>query len=93
MSALIYTDCGSGVLLPVFKFKAILFFSQVTLHPAVKTHLTEGIYHILDLCIERDIKFLNASLPAGVRQVFKDLYSDYNHYHKAKKQGEEKYTA
>uniref|UniRef100_A0A8C3TM61 URB2 ribosome biogenesis homolog n=1 Tax=Catharus ustulatus TaxID=91951 RepID=A0A8C3TM61_CATUS len=37
---------------------------KVTLHPAVKAHLTEGIYHILDLCIERDIKFLNASLPA-----------------------------
>nr|XP_030124162.3 unhealthy ribosome biogenesis protein 2 homolog [Taeniopygia guttata] len=66
---------------------------KVTLHPAVKTHLTEGIYHILDLCIERDIKFLSTSLPAGVRQVFKDLYNDYNHYHKAKKQGEEKYTA
>ncbi|XP_010288251.1 PREDICTED: unhealthy ribosome biogenesis protein 2 homolog [Phaethon lepturus] len=66
---------------------------KVTLHPAVKKHLTEGIYHILDLCIERDIKFLHASLPAGVREVFKDLYNDYNHYHKAKKQGEEKYTA
>ncbi|NXK47606.1 URB2 protein, partial [Chauna torquata] len=66
---------------------------KVTLHPAVKKHLTEGIYHVLDLCIERDIKFLNASLPAGVREVFKDLYNDYNHYHKTKKQGEEKYTA
>ncbi|KAM4902909.1 unhealthy ribosome biogenesis protein 2 homolog [Sylvia borin] len=66
---------------------------KVTLHPAVKTHLTEGVYHILDLCIERDIKFLNASLPAGVREVFKELYNDYNHYHKAKKLGEEKYTA
>lgn len=66
---------------------------KVTLHPAVKKHLTEGIYHILDLCIDQDIKFLNASLPAGVREVFKDLYNDYNHYHKAKKQGEEKFTA
>ncbi|NXS83839.1 URB2 protein, partial [Erpornis zantholeuca] len=66
---------------------------KVTLHPAVKTHLTEGIYHILDLCIERDIKFLNTSLPAGVREVFKDLYNGYKHYHKAKKHGEEKYTA
>ncbi|NXO82260.1 URB2 protein, partial [Sitta europaea] len=66
---------------------------KVTLHPAVKTHLTEGIYHILDLCLERDINFLTATLPAGVREVFKDLYNDYNHYHKAKKQGEEKYTA
>ncbi|KFQ55913.1 PREDICTED: unhealthy ribosome biogenesis protein 2 homolog [Nestor notabilis] len=66
---------------------------KVTLHPAVKKHLTEGIYHILDLCIERDIKFLNTSLPAGVREVFKDLYNDYNRYHKARKQGEEKYTA
>ncbi|XP_030304285.1 unhealthy ribosome biogenesis protein 2 homolog isoform X1 [Calypte anna] len=66
---------------------------KVTLHPAVKNHLTEGIYHILALCIERDIKFLNVSLPAGVREVFKDLYEDYKRYHKAKKQGEEKYTA
>ncbi|XP_065536372.1 unhealthy ribosome biogenesis protein 2 homolog [Lathamus discolor] len=66
---------------------------KVTLHPAVKKHLAEGIYHILDLCIERDIKFLNTSLPAGVREVFKDLYNDYNRYHKARKHGEEKYTA
>ncbi|NWH66563.1 URB2 protein, partial [Geococcyx californianus] len=66
---------------------------KVTLHPAVKKHLTEGIYHILDLCIERDIKFLNVSLPAGVSEVFKDLYNNYNLYHKSKKQGEEKYTA
>ncbi|NXY85341.1 URB2 protein, partial [Alcedo cyanopectus] len=66
---------------------------KVTLHPAVKKHLTEGIYHILDLCIERDIKFLNTSLPAGVREVFKELYNDYNRYHKAKKHGEEKYSA
>ncbi|NXF05788.1 URB2 protein, partial [Smithornis capensis] len=66
---------------------------KVTLHPAVKTHLTEGIYHILDLCVERDVKFLNMSLAAGVREVFKDLYNDYKRYHKAKKHGEEKYTA
>ncbi|NWR69866.1 URB2 protein, partial [Centropus unirufus] len=66
---------------------------KVTLHPAVKKHLTEGIYHILDLCIERDVTFLSATLPAGVSEVFKDLYNDYNHYHKAKKHGEEKYTA
>ncbi|NXI56528.1 URB2 protein, partial [Chloroceryle aenea] len=66
---------------------------KVTLHPAVKKHLTEGIYHILDLCIERDIKFLNTALPAGVREVFKELYNDYNRYHKAKKHGEEKYAA
>ncbi|NXG73121.1 URB2 protein, partial [Baryphthengus martii] len=66
---------------------------KVTLHPAVKKHLTEGIYRILDLSIERDIKFLNTSLPAGVREVFKDLYDDYNRYHKAKKHGEEKYSA
>ncbi|XP_048342323.1 unhealthy ribosome biogenesis protein 2 homolog isoform X1 [Sphaerodactylus townsendi] len=66
---------------------------KVTLHPAVKKHLTEGIYQILDLCIERDIKFLNASLPMGVKEVLKELYSDYTHYHKNLKQGDEKYTA
>ncbi|XP_043943036.1 unhealthy ribosome biogenesis protein 2 homolog [Protopterus annectens] len=66
---------------------------KVTVHPEVKKHLTEGIYHILDLCIDRDVKFLNTSLQMGVREVFKDLYESYNHYHKTKKQGEEKYTS
>nr|XP_034957772.1 unhealthy ribosome biogenesis protein 2 homolog [Zootoca vivipara] len=71
----------------------VIELQKVTLHPAVKKHLTEGIYHILDLCVDRDIKFLNASLPVGVREVFKELYRDYSHYHKALKQGDEKYTA
>ncbi|KAM8953874.1 unhealthy ribosome biogenesis protein 2 homolog isoform 2-T2 [Pelodytes ibericus] len=66
---------------------------KVTLQPAVKKHLTEGVFHILDLCIDRDIKFLNASLQMGVREVFKELYNDYTQYHKTKNQGEEKYTA
>lgn len=29
----------------------------------------------------------------GVREVFKELYSDYTHYHKTLKQGDEKYRA
>lgn len=62
---------------------------KVTLRPDVKLHLTEGIYRIMDLCIERNIKFLNAGLQAGVREVFGELYSSYNHYHKAKIQGED----
>ncbi|XP_053567122.1 unhealthy ribosome biogenesis protein 2 homolog [Bombina bombina] len=66
---------------------------KVTLYPAVKKHLAEGIFHILDLCIDRDIKFLNMSLQIGVREVFKDLYNEYIQYHKTKNQGEEKYTA
>ncbi|KAM4602644.1 unhealthy ribosome biogenesis protein 2 homolog [Polymixia lowei] len=66
---------------------------KVTLRPDVKLHLTEGIYRILDLCIEQDIKFLTAGLQMGVREVFNDLYSSYNHYHKAQRQGEDKYTA
>ncbi|XP_067391934.1 unhealthy ribosome biogenesis protein 2 homolog [Emydura macquarii macquarii] len=71
----------------------VIELQKVTVHPAVKKHLTEGMYHILDLCIERDIKFLNASLQMGVREVFKELYNDYTHYHKTKKLGEKKYTA
>ncbi|MBN3285287.1 URB2 protein, partial [Polyodon spathula] len=66
---------------------------KVTLHPEVKKHLTEGIYQILDLCIEQDIKFLNSSLQMGVKEVFKELYNNYTHYHKSQRQGEEKYTA
>ncbi|CAH2251491.1 Hypothetical predicted protein [Pelobates cultripes] len=64
---------------------------KVTLQPVVKKHLTEGIFNILALCIDRDIKFLNASLQMGVREVFKELYQDYIHCRK--NQGEEKYAA
>ncbi|XP_067845489.1 unhealthy ribosome biogenesis protein 2 homolog [Heptranchias perlo] len=66
---------------------------KVTLNADVKRHLTEGMYHLLDLVTECDLRFLNASLQMGVREVFKDLYNDYTHYHKSKTQGEEKYTA
>ncbi|CAL8353080.1 unnamed protein product [Merluccius merluccius] len=66
---------------------------KVTLRPDVKRHLTEGIYQIMDLCIERDIKFLTAALQTGVREVFNELYGSYSHYHKAQRQGEDKYTA
>ncbi|XP_068174508.1 unhealthy ribosome biogenesis protein 2 homolog [Antennarius striatus] len=65
---------------------------KVTLRPDIKMHLTEGIYRILDLCMERDIKFLTAGLHMGVREVFNELYSSYTHYHKAQRQGEDKYT-
>ncbi|XP_008284971.1 unhealthy ribosome biogenesis protein 2 homolog [Stegastes partitus] len=65
---------------------------KVTLRPDVKLHLTEGIYQILDLCVEQDIKFLTAGLQMGVREVFNELYSSYTHYHKAQRQGEDKYT-
>ncbi|KAM4744423.1 unhealthy ribosome biogenesis protein 2 homolog isoform 1-T2 [Anableps anableps] len=65
---------------------------KVTLRPDVKLHLTEGIYCILDLCMEQDIKFLRAGLNAGVREVFNELYSNYTHYHKTRRQGEDKYT-
>ncbi|XP_027260653.1 unhealthy ribosome biogenesis protein 2 homolog isoform X1 [Cricetulus griseus] len=66
---------------------------KVTLYPAVKNLLQEGIYLILDLCMERDIQFLRASLQPGARDVFKDLHSDYLKYHKAKHEGEKRYTA
>lgn len=66
---------------------------KVTLRPDIKSHLTEGVYRILDQCVERDVKFLTASLQMGVREVFNELYSSYIHYHKTQRQGEEKYTA
>ncbi|XP_057590796.1 unhealthy ribosome biogenesis protein 2 homolog isoform X2 [Hippopotamus amphibius kiboko] len=65
---------------------------KVTLYPGVKGLLQEGIYLILDLCIEPDIQFLRASLPPGVRDIFKELHSDYVKYHKAKHEGERRYT-
>ncbi|KAG7481706.1 hypothetical protein JOB18_002610 [Solea senegalensis] len=65
---------------------------KVTLRPDIKLHLTEGIYQILDLCAEHDIKFLMGGLQTGVREVFNELYGSYTHYHKARRQGEDKYT-
>ncbi|XP_061601407.1 unhealthy ribosome biogenesis protein 2 homolog [Cololabis saira] len=65
---------------------------KVTLRPEVKLNLTEGIYCILDLCMEQDIKFLKAGLHVGVREVFNDLYSSYTNYHTTQRQGEDKYT-
>ncbi|XP_038617110.1 unhealthy ribosome biogenesis protein 2 homolog [Tachyglossus aculeatus] len=66
---------------------------KATLRPAVKELLKEGIYLILDICLERDIQFLRVSLPAGIRDAFKELHHDYTVYHKTKSEGEKKYTA
>ncbi|KAM4770952.1 unhealthy ribosome biogenesis protein 2 homolog [Rhinophrynus dorsalis] len=66
---------------------------KVTLNSAVKKHLNEGIFHILDLCIDRDIKFLNTSLHTGVQEVFKELYNEYSYNNKTKNHGDKKYTA
>ncbi|XP_026875625.2 unhealthy ribosome biogenesis protein 2 homolog isoform X1 [Electrophorus electricus] len=66
---------------------------KVTLRPEIKAHLTEGIYCILDQCIENDIKFLNRTLQKGLKEVFDELYKNYTRYHKSQWQGEEKYTA
>ena len=62
------------------------------MYPAVKVLLQEGIYLILDLCIESDIRFLRASLQLGVSDVFKELHSDYAKHHKAKREGEKRYA-
>ena len=82
---------GSGTCLFALTEKCVPL-SQVTLYPAVKGLLQEGIYLILDLCIEPDIQFLRASLQPGVRDVFKELHSDYVKYHKAKHEGERRYA-
>ncbi|XP_051866991.1 unhealthy ribosome biogenesis protein 2 homolog [Pristis pectinata] len=66
---------------------------KVTLNADVKKLLTGGVYHLLDLVTESDLRFLNALLQLGVREVFKELHSDYVRYHKSKRQGEEEYTA
>lgn len=66
---------------------------QVTLSPAVKGPLREGIYLLLDLCSEPDVQFLRASLPPGTRDVFTELHGDYTKHHKGKHEGERRYAA
>ncbi|XP_004712255.1 unhealthy ribosome biogenesis protein 2 homolog isoform X1 [Echinops telfairi] len=77
---------------PFMVSQYVMEAQKVTLYPAVKDLLQEGIYLILDLCLERDIQFLRVSLQPGAREVFKELYNDYLKYHKAKHEGEKRYT-
>lgn len=84
---------GAAWSLPPIVLTEVCLFPQVTLYPAVKSLLQEGIYLILDLCIEPDVQFLRASLQPGMRDIFKELYNDYLKYHKAKHEGEKRYTA
>ncbi|KAM6977895.1 unhealthy ribosome biogenesis protein 2 homolog [Aplochiton taeniatus] len=84
---------GSTTLSSFMVAQYVTELQKVTVRPDVKGHLTEGIYQILDLCLEQDVKFLTASLSPGVREVFNELYSSYTHYHKTQRQGEEKYMA
>ncbi|XP_044145431.1 unhealthy ribosome biogenesis protein 2 homolog [Bufo gargarizans] len=65
---------------------------KVTLQPEVKKYLTEGIFHILDICIDRDIKFLNTSFQIGAREMFKEIYCEYSSHYRTRNQKEEKYT-
>ncbi|XP_006868637.1 PREDICTED: unhealthy ribosome biogenesis protein 2 homolog [Chrysochloris asiatica] len=78
---------------PFMVSQYVMEVHKVTLYPAVKDLLQEGIYLILDLCRERDIQFLRVALQPGLRDVFKELYNDYLKYHKAKHEGEKRYTA
>lgn len=78
---------------PFMVAQYVLEVQKVTLYPAVKRLLQEGVYLILDLCVEPDVQFLRASLQPGMRDVFKELYNDYLKYHKAKHEGEKRYTA
>uniref|UniRef100_A0ABI7Y2K4 Nucleolar 27S pre-rRNA processing Urb2/Npa2 C-terminal domain-containing protein n=1 Tax=Felis catus TaxID=9685 RepID=A0ABI7Y2K4_FELCA len=78
---------------PFMVAQYVMEVQKVTLYPAVKDLLQEGIYLILDLCIEPDVQFLRVSLQPGVRDIFKELYNDYAKYHKAKHEGERRYTA
>lgn len=66
---------------------------QVAVCPAVKGRLQEGVYLILDLCVEPDVQFLRASLPPGARDAFSELHSDYDKYHRAARGSEGRYSA
>ncbi|XP_016090435.1 unhealthy ribosome biogenesis protein 2 homolog [Sinocyclocheilus grahami] len=80
------------VLSSFFVAQYVSELQRVTLQPEIKAHLTEGIYCILDHCVEQDITFLNTTLQMGVKEVFNELYNSYTHYDKSQRQGEEKYT-
>lgn len=66
---------------------------QVAVCPAVKGHLQEGVYLLLDLCLEPDVRFLRASLPPGARDAFTQLHGDYVKCHQAARGSEGRYGA
>lgn len=67
--------------------------SQVAVCPAVKGCLQEGVYLILDLCIEPDVQFLRAALPPGARDAFSELHRDYVKHRQAARGSEGRYGA
>ncbi|XP_039706330.1 unhealthy ribosome biogenesis protein 2 homolog isoform X2 [Pteropus medius] len=81
------------VFVPFMVAQYVTELQKVAVCPAVKGRLQEGVYLILDLCIESDVQFLRASLPPGARDAFTELHSDYVKYHRAARGSEGRYSA
>ncbi|XP_011384055.1 unhealthy ribosome biogenesis protein 2 homolog [Pteropus vampyrus] len=81
------------VFVPFMVAQYVTELQKVAVCPAVKGRLQEGVYLILDLCIESDVQFLRALLPPGARDAFTELHSDYVKYHRAARGSEGRYSA
>ncbi|XP_072049745.1 uncharacterized protein [Amphiura filiformis] len=55
-----------------------------TLLPFVKRALVVGVYNLVDVCDEKDVSLLQATLPHNVKEIYTEFYSDYKKYHKYK---------
>ena len=57
-------------------------FQHVTVLPAVKANISSGLYKLLDICDKHSVDYLVGVLPHGTRELFKDIVSTYNTYHR-----------
>ncbi|XP_033107139.1 unhealthy ribosome biogenesis protein 2 homolog [Anneissia japonica] len=53
-----------------------------TLHPAVKKSLGNGLNSIVSICDDKSLSLLGATLPDGLKEIYKGFYSDYKKYFK-----------
>ena len=41
-----------------------------------------GVYNLLDVCDEKALALMQATLPVNLKEIYTEFYSDYKKYHK-----------
>ncbi|GLV32078.1 uncharacterized protein CBL_11966 [Carabus blaptoides fortunei] len=57
-------------------------FEKITFYSEVKTHLTNGLYHLIDLCDSHAVSYLLRVLSTASTELFKNAHRHYTKYYK-----------
>jgi len=56
----------------------VIKLQQTTVLPSVKRILTEGIFHIVELCQANTLQMLRHNLPSNTHEIYHQLWRTYN---------------